>query len=168
MADLEDELENPELVKELEAAEIEPVLSKSQLKKQKRNQKKQAASAISNMSDEEEEEEAEEKPEPTPEPSPKVQKKAGKKGKKGKPSFAAMQMSDEDEEDEQEQIQASQQLRSPCHMVDVSHFWSKIDLVKKNFDENFLSKMYVRRRIFDQTNFRPKNRCLLCVYNSKL
>merc|ERR1712233_37162 len=81
LADLEDELENPELVKELEAAEIEPVLSKSQLKKQKRNQKKQAAAAISNMSDDEEEE------------------------AKGKPAFAAMQVSDEEEEEEEEEIQ---------------------------------------------------------------
>ena len=47
-ADLEDELNDPEKVKELEAADIEPVLSKSQLKKQKRNQKKQAAAAIDN------------------------------------------------------------------------------------------------------------------------
>merc|ERR1712142_1319598 len=39
LADLEDELENPELVKELEAAEIEPVLSKSQLKKTEKKPK---------------------------------------------------------------------------------------------------------------------------------
>merc|ERR1712227_318346 len=39
-ADLEEELDNPDLVKELEEKDVEPVLSKSQLKKQKKKSEK--------------------------------------------------------------------------------------------------------------------------------
>merc|ERR1711868_18588 len=39
-ADLEEELDNPDLVKELEEKDVEPVLSKSQLKKQKKESEK--------------------------------------------------------------------------------------------------------------------------------
>ena len=58
-ADLEEELDNPDLVKELEEKDVEPVLSKSQLKKQKRNQKKQNKAQIIDSEEEPEPEEAE-------------------------------------------------------------------------------------------------------------
>merc|ERR1712158_164013 len=72
-ADLENELDNPELVKKLEEADIEPVLSKSQQKKLKREQRKKGANLNLDSAGEEEEE--------SPLPA--------KKGKnKGKASFA--------------------------------------------------------------------------------
>merc|ERR1712050_95823 len=85
-ADLENELDNPEL-KKLEEADIEPVLSKSQQKKMKREQRKKGANIQLDSAGEEEEE----IPIPT---------KKGAKNK-GKASFADL-VSDEEEESEEE------------------------------------------------------------------
>merc|ERR1712050_783059 len=83
-ADLENELDNPELVKKLEEADIEPVLSKSQRKKMKREQRKKGANVTLDSAGEEEKE--------SPLPA--------KKGKnKGKASFADL-VSDEESEEE--------------------------------------------------------------------
>lgn len=65
-ADLEEELDNPDLVKELEEKDVEPVLSKSQLKKQKRNQKKQNKAQIIDSEEEPEPEEAQSEDEMPP------------------------------------------------------------------------------------------------------
>merc|ERR1712048_381326 len=119
-ADLENELDNPELVKKLEEADIEPVLSKSQQKKLKREQRKKGANIQLDSAGEEEEEipiptkkgaknkgkasfadlvsdEEEESEEETPPPKKGNKGGKGKKGK-GKASFADL-MSDEEEEE---------------------------------------------------------------------
>merc|ERR1712050_557246 len=83
-ADLENELDNPELVKKLEEADIEPVLSKSQQKKMKREQRKKGANVTLDSAGEEEKA-----------PAPKNSAK-GKKIK-GKASFADL-VSDGEEE----------------------------------------------------------------------
>lgn len=94
-ADLETEMENPELVKELEDADIAAPLSKSQLKKQKRDQRKQTAAKI----DESDDESIPEPPPPvkTPQPSSKKNNK-----KKGKAKFTAMVSSEEEEEEDED------------------------------------------------------------------
>merc|ERR1712048_1543365 len=119
-ADLENELDNPELVKKLEEADIEPVLSKSQQKKLKREQRKKGANIQLDSAGEEEEipiptkkgarnkgkasfadlvsDEEEESEEETPPPKKGNKGGKGKKGK-GKASFADL-MSDEEEEEE--------------------------------------------------------------------
>merc|ERR1712050_37503 len=121
-ADLENELDNPELVKKLEEADIAPVLSKSQQKKLKREQRKKGANIQLDSAGEEEEEipipnkkgaknkgkasfadlvsdEEEESEEETPAPKKGNKGGNGKKGK-GKASFADL-MSDEEEEEEE-------------------------------------------------------------------
>merc|ERR1712227_1168076 len=85
-ADLEEELDNPDLVKELEEKDVEPVLSKSQLKKQKRNQKKQNKAQIIDSEEEPEPEEAQSEEEMPPQKQ--NNKGKNKKNKKGKASFA--------------------------------------------------------------------------------